>query len=112
MKKKLLKTTLLKNWKKLLNFLTFQKTYKSKEKFPSAHRVSRCSENNRQIIIGKEIYLKTEKNEKMQKVKKKKFQFSPFFCHISQQKMILAHKTATNCYHNISQVEGASSIPI
>ena len=31
----------LKNWKKLLNFLILQKTYKSKEKFPSAKRVSR-----------------------------------------------------------------------
>ena len=40
--KKAQKQLSLKNWKKLLYFLIFQKTYKSEEKFPSANRVSRC----------------------------------------------------------------------
>ena len=54
MKKKLLKTTFTEKLEKLQNFLIFQKTYKSKEKFPSTNRVSRCSQNNKQVIIGKE----------------------------------------------------------
>ena len=54
MKKKLLKTTITAKLEKLLNFLMFQKTYKSKEKFDSANRVFICSQNNRQVIIGKE----------------------------------------------------------
>ena len=52
--KKLLKTTITEKLEKVTIFLIFQKTYKSKEKFPSANRVSRCSQNNRKVIIGKE----------------------------------------------------------
>ena len=55
MKKKLLKTTFTEKLEKVTTILIFQKTYKSKEKLPSANRVSRCSQNNKQVIIGKEI---------------------------------------------------------
>ena len=79
MKKKYEKKLSLKNWKKLLIFFYISKTYESKEKFPSANRVSRCSQNNRQVIIGNE---KTEKNEKLQKIKKNSSNFRHFFCHI------------------------------
>ena len=61
MKKKLLKTTFTEK-KKLLKttftevtkFFNISKTYKSKEKFPSTNRVSRCSQNKSQVIIGTE----------------------------------------------------------
>ena len=51
-----------------------------------------------------------KKNEKLQKIKKNSSNFRHFF-HISQQKMILTHKTVTICYHKIAQEEGVSSIP-
>ena len=54
MKKKLLKTTFTEKREKVTKFFNISKTYKSKEKIPSANRVSRCSQNNRQVIIGKE----------------------------------------------------------
>ena len=54
MKKKLLKTTFTEKPEKVSNFFNISKTYKSKEKFPSANWVSKCSQNNRQVIIGKE----------------------------------------------------------
>ena len=41
----------LKNWKKV-QFFNIKKQKKSKEKFLSANRVSRMSQNNRQVIIG------------------------------------------------------------
>ena len=54
MNKKLLKTTFIEKLEKVTKFFNISKTYKSKEKFPSANRVCRCSQNNRQVIIGKE----------------------------------------------------------
>ena len=54
MKKKLLKTTFTEKLEKTTKFFIIWKTYKSKEKFPSTNSVSRCSQNNRQVIIGKE----------------------------------------------------------
>ena len=54
MKKNLLKTTFTKKLEKVTKFFNISKTYKSKEKFPSTNRVSRCSQNNRQVRIGKE----------------------------------------------------------
>ena len=54
MKKKLLKTTFTEKLEKVTKFFNISKTYKSKEEFPSANRVSRCSQNNRQVMIGKE----------------------------------------------------------
>ena len=53
MKKKLLKTFTEKP-EKVTKFFNISKTYKSKEKFPSINRVSRYSQNNRYVIIGKE----------------------------------------------------------
>ena len=54
MKKKLLKTTFTEKQEKVTKFFNISKTYKSKEKFPSANRLSRCFQNNRQVIIEKE----------------------------------------------------------
>ena len=54
MKKKLLKITFTEKPEKVTEFFNISKTYKSKEKFLSANRVSRCSQKNRQVIIGKE----------------------------------------------------------
>ena len=54
MKKKPLKNTFTKKLEKVTKFFNISKTYESKEKLPSAKRVSRCSQNNRQVIIGKE----------------------------------------------------------
>ena len=56
MKKKLLKITYTEKLEKVTTFFNISKTYtyKHREKFPSANRVSRCSQNNRQVIIGKE----------------------------------------------------------
>ena len=54
MKKKLLKTTFTEKLEKVTKFFNISKTYKSKENIPSANRLSRCSQNNRQVIIGKE----------------------------------------------------------
>ena len=54
MKKKLLKITFTEKLEKVTKFFNISKTYKTKENFPSANRVSRCSQNNRQVIIGKE----------------------------------------------------------
>ena len=53
MKKSSEKQLSLKKWKKLLIFFTISKTYKSKEKSHSAKMVTRCSQNNRQVLIGK-----------------------------------------------------------
>ena len=53
-KSQILITTFTEKLEKVTIFLIFQKTYKSKEKFPSANTVSRCSQNNRNVIIGKE----------------------------------------------------------
>ena len=54
MKKKLLKTTFTEKLEKVTKFFNISKTYKSKDKIPSANRVTRCSQNIRQVIIGKE----------------------------------------------------------
>ena len=54
MKKKLLKTTFPEKLEKVTKFFNISKTYKPKEKFPSANTVSKCSQNNRQVIRGKE----------------------------------------------------------
>ena len=45
MKKKLLKTTFTEKLEKVTRFFNISKAYKSKEKFPSVNRVSRCSQN-------------------------------------------------------------------
>ena len=66
MKKKLLKTTFTKKLEKVTKFFNISETYKSKEKFPSANRVFRWSQNNKQVILGRETLLKTKKNEKLQ----------------------------------------------
>ena len=47
MKKKLLKTTFTEKLEKNTKYFNISKTYESKEKFPSANSVSRCSQNNR-----------------------------------------------------------------
>ena len=67
MKKKLLKTTFTEKLEKVTKFFNISKTYKSKKNILSANRVSRCSQNNRQVIIGKESLLKTEKKRKTAK---------------------------------------------
>ena len=54
MKKMLLKTTFTEKLEKVTTFFNISKTYKSKEKSPSAKMVSKCSQNNRQVLIGKE----------------------------------------------------------
>ena len=54
MKKKLLKTTFNEKLEKVTKFFNISKTHKSKDKFPSAKRLSRCSQNDRQVKIGKE----------------------------------------------------------
>ena len=66
MKKKLLKTTFTEKLEKVTKFQHFKKHINPK-KFPSANRVFRCSQNNRQVIIGKETQLKTEKKRKTAK---------------------------------------------
>ena len=76
--KKLLKTTFTEKLEKDTKFFKISKTYISKEKFPSTNRVSRCSQNNRQVIIGNETKPKTEKNEKLQKIKKNSSNFRHF----------------------------------
>ena len=48
----------------------------------------------------------------MQKIKKNCSNFRHFSVLFLNKKKIVAHKTVTNCYHNIAQVEGVSSIPI
>ena len=54
-----------------------------------------------------------KKNEKLQKkIKKNSSNFRHFFVIFLNKKMILTHKTVTNCYHKFSQVDGVSSIPI
>ena len=47
----ILQTTLTKNWNKLI-LLNITKAHISKHKLISANRVPRCSQNNRQDIIG------------------------------------------------------------
>ena len=51
MKKKLSKTC-TKKIEEISKFLKITKAYKSKEKFFSANRASRCSQNNRQAITA------------------------------------------------------------
>ena len=53
-----------------------------------------------------------KKNEKLQKIKKNSSNFRQFFVIFLNEKMILTHKTVTNCYHKIAQVKRVSSIPI
>ena len=48
----LLQTTWTKKLEKVNKFFNIAKAHKSKEKFLSANRVSRCSQNNKQVIIG------------------------------------------------------------
>ena len=45
-------TTFTKKLEKVLKFFNISKAYKSKEKFLPANTVSRCSQTNRQAIIG------------------------------------------------------------
>ena len=52
MKTKFLKTTFTKKLGKVIKFFNISKAYKSKEKFPSDNRVSRCSQSDRQVIIS------------------------------------------------------------
>ena len=52
MKRRLLKTTFTEKLEKVIKFFKISKAYKSKEKFPSANKVSRCSQNNSQVIIA------------------------------------------------------------
>ena len=52
MKKSSYKQLGLKNWEKFINFFNITKAYKSKEKFFSANRVSRCAQNYGQVMIG------------------------------------------------------------
>ena len=66
MKKKLLKTTCTKKLEKVSKF-NITKAYKSKDKFFSANRASRCSQNKRQVIIVYETCLKKQKNRKTAK---------------------------------------------
>ena len=54
MKKNSSKTTFTEKLEKVTKLFTISKTYKSKEKFPSASRLSRYSQNNRHVIRGKE----------------------------------------------------------
>ena len=46
------------------------------------------------------------------KNKKNSSNFCHFFVIFLNKKMTLTHKTVTNCYHKIAQVEGVSSIHI
>ena len=50
--KKLFKTAFTEKLGKVTKFFNISKAYKSEEKIPSVKRVSRCSQNNRQVIIG------------------------------------------------------------
>ena len=68
-----------------------------KEKFFSANRVSRCSQNNRQVIIVIETCLKNEKLEKV----REKCKFSPFFDIFLNKKMRHIDKIVTTCYIKI-----------
>ena len=73
---------------KVSKFLNITKAYIYKEKFFSANRASRYSQNNRQIIIVYGTCLKKQKKtEKLQKLRRIVPMFA-IFCHISQQKMI------------------------
>ena len=67
---------------------------------------------NKQTTGRRIAHEKPKKIEKLQKIKKNSSNFSPFLSYFSNRKMILTHKTATNCYQNIAQIEGVSSIPI
>ena len=46
------KTAFTEKLGKVTIFFNISKAYKSEEKIPSVKRVSRCSQNNRQVIIG------------------------------------------------------------
>ena len=85
MKKRALKNNSLKKLEKVTKFFNISKTYKSKERIPSANRVSRCSQNNRQVIIRNETCLKT-KTKNCKKKLRKTVPIFAIFCHISQQK--------------------------
>ena len=62
------KTTCTKKLDKINNFLNITKAYKSKENILSAKEESRCSQDNRQIIIERETCLKS-KNKKQKPAK-------------------------------------------
>ena len=77
MKKKL---TFTEKLEKVTKFFNISKTYKSKEKFPSTNKLTRCLQNNRQVIIGK----KTAKNrKKTKKIKKNSSNFRNFLSYFS-----------------------------
>ena len=86
MKKSSSKKTFNEKLEKVTKIFNISKRYKSKEKFPSANRVSRCLKNNRQVIIGKKTSLKTQKKTKNCKKLRKIVPIFAIFCHISQQK--------------------------
>ena len=58
---KFLKTTCTKKQEKGNIFFNITKAYKSKEKYLSANRACRCSQDKRQVIIGYKTCKKTEK---------------------------------------------------
>ena len=62
-----LKTTCTKELEKVSKILNITKAYKSKEKFFSANRASRCAQNNRQDIIVYDTCLKKQKTRKIAK---------------------------------------------
>ena len=93
MKKKLLKTTSTKKLEKV-NKLFISKACKSKEKFLSTNKVSRCSQNNRKVMIGEETCLKNKKKRKTAKTWKNSSNFR-HFCRVSQQKIITTKKFIT-----------------
>ena len=108
MKKSSRKQLALKNMKKLKHetFLIITKAYKSKEKFFSANRTYRSSQNNRQAIIAKETCLKKQK--KPRKIAKKKIRkivrIFAIFCHISQQKNDSYPKLPINITKQLEQL--------
>ena len=54
---------------------------------------------------------KNRKKRKTAKNKKKIFSISAnFLSYFSTKKMIFTHKTVTNCYHKIAELEGVSYI--
>ena len=85
MKKALKKTTCTKKLEKVSKFLNITKAYISIEKFFSANRAFRCSQNNRQVKIVYETCLKKQKKkpEKLQKKLRKIVPMFAIFCHIS-----------------------------
>ena len=57
----------LKNWKKLIHFLILQKQINA-IKFLLTNKASRCSQNNKRIIIGEANFLKNKKKQKTAKI--------------------------------------------